>query len=221
MYGISAARSRSRRTPPRFGSPAVAHRSASTSARSLSPRPERQIKSSVPAGLASAHAIAWADSSAGMIPSLRASGRTLQRLLVGDGDVAARRCRAAARAPARPGVVEPGGDGVRLEDLPVLVGQHADSEPCRTPGTSAAVSGAPWRPVSRPRRRLDADQLDLGVVEEAGEDADRVRAAADAGDHAVGSRPSRSSIWARASSPIVRWSSRTTPDRAPGRRRCR
>ena len=37
--------------------------------------------------------------------------------------------------------------------------------------------------------RLDPDQLDLGVVDEGGEDADRVRAAADAGDHPVGQPP--------------------------------
>ena len=39
-------------------------------------------------------------------------------------------------------------------------------------------------------RGLDADQLDAGVVDEGDEAADRVRAAADAGDHPVG-QPSR------------------------------
>ena len=42
---------------------------ASASARSLSPRPERQIRSSSDGGAASTQATAWEDSSAGMIPS--------------------------------------------------------------------------------------------------------------------------------------------------------
>ena len=51
-------------------------------------------------------------------------------------------------------------------------------------------SEAPWRSVSTPLpRRLDADQLDLRVVDERREDADRVGAAADAGDHARRQRP--------------------------------
>ena len=57
--------------------------------------------------------------------------------------------------------------------------------------------------------RLDADQPHVGVVDEAGEDPDRVRAAADAGDDASGSRPSASRICSRASRPITAWSSRT------------
>ena len=37
-------------------------------------------------------------------------------------------------------------------------------------------------------RRLDADQTDIGVVDEAREEPDRVRAAADAGDDGAGQR---------------------------------
>ena len=48
---------------------------ASTSARSLSPRPERHTRSSSPSRWASTHASAWAVSSAGMIPSRRATSR--------------------------------------------------------------------------------------------------------------------------------------------------
>ena len=49
--------------------------------------------------------------------------------------------------------------------------------PCTTPGTPAAHGGA--------ARRFDADELGGGVGE-AGEDADGVRAAADAGRDHVG-----------------------------------
>ena len=52
-------------------------------------------------------------------------------------------------------------------------------------GAARAESEAPWRPSRPSPAGLDADQLDALVVDEAGEGADRVRAAADAGDHAV------------------------------------
>ena len=72
------------------------------------------------------------------------------------------------------GIVEPGGDRVRILDLSVLVGEHggacsvqhgriSSSERCRAGG-------------------LDAEQPHLGVVEEPGEDADCVRSSAHAGD---------------------------------------
>ena len=57
--------------------------------------------------------------------------------------------------------------------------------------------------------RLRADQSH-GVVAERVEGADRVRAAADAGDDDVGEAAGRSSICARASRPITDWSSRTS-----------
>ena len=44
----------------------------------------------------------------------------------------------------------------------------------------ATRRGGRFEPLSR---RLDPDQLDLGVVEERREDPDRVGASADAGDH--------------------------------------
>ena len=49
------------------------------------------------------------------------------------------------------------------------------------------MSGAPWRPGSSASPAgLDADELDALVADEGREDADRVGAAADAGDDAVG-----------------------------------
>ena len=56
---------------------------------------------------------------------------------------------------------------------------------------------------------LDADQPHARVVEEGGEDAHGVGAAADAGDHRVGQAPARSEHCARASSPMTRCRSRT------------
>ena len=67
-----------RRLPPAcarwgvMGGRGSAHR-ASTSARSLSPRPDRQTRSSSPSDWASVQASAWAVSSAGMMPSRRDS----------------------------------------------------------------------------------------------------------------------------------------------------
>ena len=199
------------------------HSCARTSARSLSPRPERQTRSSSPsAGLASAQASACAVSSAGMIPSSRVtSPERRERLLVGDGDVAgAARCRAATRARADAGVVQPGRDRVRLDDL-------ARRRPAAPPTSSRAgrrrapptVSGAPWRPVSSPSPAgLDPDQLDVGVVDEGGEDADRVGAAADAGDHARRAAGPRARAAARAPRRRSRAGGRArSPGRAPGR----
>ncbi len=50
-------------------------------------------------------------------------------------------------------------------------------------GAALAERGAVTIGVEALAGRLDADQLDLRVVDERGEDADRVGAAADAGDH--------------------------------------
>ena len=46
-----------------------------------------------------------------------------------------------------------------------------------------ATSEAPWQPVEPLAAGLDPDQLHLRVVDEGVEGPDRVRAAADAGDH--------------------------------------
>ncbi len=85
------------------------------------------------------------------------------------------------------GIVEPGGDRVGLEDLPVLVlhdrrvGAVQDAAAAAERERGAVAAGLD--PVAR---GLHADQLDLLVAHERDEDADRVRAAADAGDHARG-----------------------------------
>ena len=57
--------------------------------------------------------------------------------------------------------------------------------------------------------RLDPDHAHLGLVEERMEQADRVGAAADAGDQRVRQPPSLAVICARTSLPITAWKSRT------------
>ena len=152
---------------------------ASTSARSLSPRPERQTTTSS-ASRSSARASACELSSAGMIPSVSASRwKRGERLVVGARQVvgpAGVAQRGVLGADAR--VVEAGRDRVRVGDLAVVVGEHRRAR--------AVQHGRAARAEARRAGRLDADQPDVRVVDEAVEDADRVRAAADAGDDRVG-----------------------------------
>jgi hypothetical protein len=75
-----------------------------------------------------------------------------------------------------------------------------------------AVAGRVEPVPPRPR----PDELDRRVVDEGREDAHGVRAAADARDDAAGSRPHASSIWARASSPMIRCRSRTSAGNGRG-----
>ena len=115
-----------------------------------------------------------------MIPSVSASR---WKAASASSSVQARysaRPRVAERGVLGPdaGVVEPGRDRVRVGDLAVVVGEHRRARAVQHAGAAAAEA--------RRARRLDADEPHVGVVEEAGEDADRVRAAADAGDDRVG-----------------------------------
>src|SRR5918996_716818 len=75
------------------------------------------------------------------------------------------------------GVVEPRRDRVRVGDLAVVVREDRRAR--------AVQDARPSRAEARRARRLDAEQAHVLVREEAGEDPDRVRAAADAGDHGV------------------------------------
>ena len=115
-------------------------------------------------------------------------GKCLQRLAVGDGGVVS---AATVTQPgvlgAAAGVVKTSRDRVRFEDLTVLVlhdsGVGAVQDTRRTGdrerrSVAAGVDALP--------RRLDPDQGHVGVVDEGGEDADRVRPTADARQHAVG-----------------------------------
>ena len=83
------------------------------------------------------------------------------------------------------GVVETGGDRVRQLDVARLVLQH---ERARALQHARAAAGKACGVASRCdalAAGLDADQSNVAVVEEAVEDADRVAAAADAGDDDV------------------------------------
>ena len=174
---------------------ARAHRSSaeSASARSLSPRPERQIRSS-------------SDGPARERPGDRVGGlerrddalqprhglERVERLRVGDRLVGGAAGVAQVRVlRAGAGVVEAGRDRVRLEDLAVLVLHDrrvgAVQDAAAAPERERRAVAAGLDPVAG---GLDADQLHLGVVDERHEDADRVGAAADARDHALG-QPAR------------------------------
>ena len=198
--------------------------SASTSARSLSPRPDSVIRSRLPAapGLASTQATACAGSSAGRIPSSSATRRKAARAsVVRDRHVADPPAVAQVGvlgADAR--VVEAGRDRVRLQDLPLLVLEHgrqrAVQHPARPRGQRRRVA-ARLEPLAR---RLDPDERDLGVVHEAGEGPDRVRAAAHARDHAVGQPAGRLEQLGARLVADRRWRSRTSAGirRRPDRR---
>ena len=187
---------------------------ASTSARSLSPRPDRQTRSSSPSCCASAQASAWAVSSAGMMPSRRASSlERRQRLAVGHRHIA----RTAAVAQVRvlgPGarIVQARRDRVRLHDLPLLVLHHRRARAVQDPRArrrpSAARRGGSCgcprrrprrRPARPPRRRMNAAKMPIALEPPPTQAMTR-----------CGSLPSRSSICARASSPITRCRSRTS-----------
>ena len=122
------------------------------------------------------------------------------------------RCRAGGRARGR----RPGSRGRRRSSAPRGSGppRRRARRRARRAGRRCGrrvERGAVAAGVDALARRLDADQLDVGVVEEAGEGPDRVRAAADAGDHPRrGGRPRPRATCSRASSPITRCRSRTS-----------
>src|SRR5439155_18128255 len=81
------------------------------------------------------------------------------------------------------GVVEPCRYRVRVEDLPVLVGEERR--------TRSVEDAGPPRPEARGPGGLDPYEPNVRVVDEAGEHPDRIRAAADTGHDGVGQPPLR------------------------------
>src|SRR3954447_5374755 len=81
-------------------------------------------------------------------------------------------------------VVETGRDRMGLEDLALLVLEHRRHRAVEHPARIGRQWGAVPAAAQALPRRLHADQLDAVVVEERRECADRVGAAAHAGDHA-------------------------------------
>ena len=139
------------------GRPVSSHSSSIRVVMSLSPRPDRVISTVDPrgqlAGVPAARitqATACADSSAGTMPSVRASRTAaVDHLVVGDRDVPGPAQVAQVRVlRADAGVVEPGRDRVRLHDLPVSSCRNSD-------GSRAARRSprAPRRRRPRPRPR--------------------------------------------------------------------
>jgi hypothetical protein len=76
------------------------------------------------------------------------------------------------------GVVEPSGDGVRVEDLSVVVGEYGRAGAMQDAGAAGGQA--------RRAGGLDPDQPDVTVLEEAGEDPDGIGAPADARYDGVG-----------------------------------
>ena len=73
-----------------------------------------------------------------------------------------------------------------LDDLAVVVLQQVGAVPCSTPGLPALSDAACW-PVARPSPAASTPISRVRrMVDEGIEDAHRVAAAADAGDHRVG-----------------------------------
>src|SRR5919107_5399504 len=111
-----------------------------------------------------------------------------QGVLVADGDVA----RAAGVAQVgvlgpRAGIVQARGDRVRLGARAVVVLHDRRQRTVQDAGPPAGGQGrAVTAALQALPRRLDAAERDAGVGDEGREDPDRVRAAADAGDDAVG-----------------------------------
>ena len=186
-----------------------------TDTTSLSPRPERFTRSAALFGRRGASAIAQATacavSSAGMMPSVSARRwNAAQRRPRPDGDVPRPPELGQARVlgPDRR-IVEARGHGMRREHLPVRVLQDeraravedADRARAEARGVLAGREASP--------SGLDAHHLDLGERKELPEEADRVRAAADARDEDVRQLPERLRLWTRASRPMTAWKSRT------------
>ena len=169
-----------RRLAARDAAPESRGHRARTSARSLSPRPERQTSTSSSLAVERAgervRALERRDDAlrlarAGGTPTSASS--SVHGTVLGAARVAERRVLG---ADAR--VVEAGGDRVRVGDLAVGVGEDRGARAVQ----DAAAAGAEARRAGR----LDADEAHVGVVDEGVEGADRVRAAADARDDDLG-----------------------------------
>ena len=171
-------------------SAAVAHERSRTSARSLSPRPDRQMRSSWRVRGLAQRVVERVGGLERRDDALEPRDQLvrLDRVVVLDRDV--RRAAAVAQPGVlgtRARVVEPGRDRVRLLDLAVVVLEHRRQRAVQDAGQAArGERGAVAAGHQALPRRLDADELDVLVVDEAGEHADRVRPAADARDDAVG-----------------------------------
>ena len=180
---------------------------------SLSPRPERLTSrtASGPSSAADLHARRRGrarDSMAGMMPSVRRQQRErLHRLGVGDRAVLARPDVAQVGVlGADAGVVEAGRDRVRLDGLAVLVLQDVGAaRRAARPARRREMRGGVLAGLDALAAGLEADRARTAASSmNAVEDADRVGAAADAGERRrrAGGRRARGTA-ARASTPMT------------------
>ena len=117
----------------------------------------------------------------------RAELEGLERLVVVDRDVldAAEIVEPGMLRPDA-GIVEPGRDRMRVLDLPVLVLQKICPVAVQHAGHAAVERGRVLAGLDAVAAGLDPDHAHALVVEEGMEEADGVRAAADAGDERIG-----------------------------------
>ena len=108
-----------------------------------------------------------------------------------------------------PGIVEPGGDRVRLIDLPVLVHEQIGAIAVQHAGTTAGNRGCVQSGGEPMARRLDAVDLDAGLVEKRVEQAHRIGAAADAGDQQIRQSALGCVQLLAGLAPMIDWKSRT------------
>ena len=117
----------------------------------------------------------------------RASPRTPRVGRRGDLEPAGRGERGELRPDAR--VVEPGRGRVRLDDLAVAVLEHQRARAVEDPGRAADDGRGVAAGRDAVPGRLDDREPDAGLADEPREQADRVRAAADAGEREVRQPP--------------------------------
>src|SRR5690348_13138570 len=120
----------------------------------------------------------------------RAELEGVERLTVSDGDVLGAADIVEPRV-LRPDarIVETSRDRVRVDDLAVVGLQEIGAVAVEYAGLAAVERGRVLAGLDAEPRRLDADHADRRIVEERVEQADRIGAAADAGDQRVRETP--------------------------------
>ena len=169
---------------------------------SLSPRPERLtmriLSRPILGARLMASAMACADSSAGMMPSVRASS-----LAASSASASVARGVLGAAGVVQPGVlgadggvVEAGGDGVRQRDLAVVVLQHVAVGAVQHAGQPAGEARGVLAECSAAAAGFDADQFDVASSMKARRRRRwHCEPPPTQATMASGRRPSRSRIW--------------------------
>ena len=115
--------------------------------------------------------------------------KSIQRLIIGGRLVAD---PPAVLEPAvlgtNTGVVQSGRDRMGRQHLPIFILKQVAQTPMQDAGLSRRESGTMMAGPNTLTARLDSDQLDFGIIQEAGKETDRIGAAADA-CHRCGRKP--------------------------------